>query len=78
MRSMGTKNEQAAQWLLNTLVTAVVRGGSNQPLSEQELDGALSMLQEIAPKDEIEAMLMSQIVTVHALISSPKFSLCGR
>jgi hypothetical protein len=78
MRSMGTKNEQAAQWLLNTLVTAVVRGGGNQPLSEQELDGALSMLQEIAPKDEIEAMLMSQIVTVHALISSPKFSLCGR
>jgi hypothetical protein len=70
MRSMGTKNEQAAQWLLNALINAAVPGGDNQPLSDQELNGALSMLQEIAPRDEIEAMLVSQMVTVHTLIST--------
>jgi hypothetical protein len=70
MRSMGTKNELAAQWLLNALINAAVPGGDNQPLSDQELNGALSMLQEIAPRDEIEAMLVSQMVTVHTLIST--------
>jgi hypothetical protein len=42
----------------------------NQLLSDLDLNGVLSMLREIAPKDEIEAMLMSQMITVHTLIST--------
>ena len=65
MRSMGTKNERAAEWLLNMLINAAVPGGGSQPLSELDLNGVLSMLQEIAPRDEIEAMLVSQMAATH-------------
>src|SRR5262245_5140829 len=33
MRSMGTNREEAARWLLNTLINAAVPGGS-QPINE--------------------------------------------
>jgi hypothetical protein len=76
MRWMGTKNEQAAQGLLNALTNAAVSGGSSRP-SEPDLNGALSMLQEIAPRDEIEAMLVSQVIATHAAIASQARMLHG-
>ena len=69
MRSMGTHNEHAASWLLNILINGAVSGGGTKPLSETELNGTVAMLQETAPKDEIESMLIGQMIVTHSLVA---------
>jgi hypothetical protein len=68
-QSMGTTNEGAARWLLDNLFNSMDSKAQSKTAVEQELNGALSMLQEIAPRDEIEAMLISQMIATHALIA---------
>jgi hypothetical protein len=69
MRSLGTKNEKAAQWLLDMLFNAAAPTTVSKSTIEGELNGALSLLQEIAPRDEIEAMLVSQMIVTHLMVA---------
>lgn len=70
MRSMGTRNESAVTWLLNVFLNGAVASiGSNQPMNESELCGAVAILQELAPRDEIESMLVGQMIATHSLVA---------
>ena len=69
MRSAGTRNEAAMYWLRSALIRGLSSGDSTQPPNETELSGAFAVLQEIAPKDEIEAMLVGQMIVTHSLFA---------
>jgi hypothetical protein len=76
-QSMGATNEVAARWLLEHLLNSMGSKGQSRAAVEQELNGALSMLEEIAPRDAIEAALVTQMVATHALIAAQARRLHG-
>ena len=72
-RSLGTYSVEAANWLLIKLGEAVAL--SKDGVNEEALNGALAMLHELKPRDEMEAMLIAQMVATHAEIANRTRSL---
>jgi hypothetical protein len=72
-RSLGTYSVEAANWLLIKLGEAVAL--SKDGLNEEALNGALAMLHELKPRDEMEAMLIAQMVATHSEIATRTRSL---
>lgn len=63
--ALGTTNGDLARVLSDQLLNAV-RPARNAPIDEGLANAALAAMHAIAPRDEIEAMLASQMVATHA------------
>jgi hypothetical protein len=67
-RAVGTYSAEAANWLLTKLGEAVAL--SRDGFNEEALNGALAMLHELKPRDEVESMLIAQMVATHSEIAN--------
>ena len=63
--ALGTTEDAFAEHLLCQLLVALQRGKEALP-AEATINGALAALHGIAPRDEVEAMLVTQMVATHA------------
>jgi hypothetical protein len=66
--SLGAHSIEAANWLLIKLGEAVALSGDG--FDSEALNGALAMLHELKPRDEMEAMLIAQMVATHSEIAT--------
>jgi hypothetical protein len=62
--AFGTQSAEAAEGCFWALVEAARRKGGDLP-TEDEINSALALLQGMEPRDEAEAMLVSQMVSIY-------------
>ena len=62
--ALGVADREAMDGILRQLVKASVNGGSPD---EVNLSFMISMVKSIRPRDAVEAMLVTQMVTVHVM-----------
>jgi hypothetical protein len=65
MNALGTTSVDLADRLVNQVLNAIHLQPPGQPVSEENLNAALAAVTGIGPKDEAEAMLVTQMVGVH-------------
>lgn len=67
MNAFGITSPDLAERLMMQIITATHLQSSNEPVAEGNLNAALAAVTGIAPRDEAEAMLATQMVSVHWL-----------
>jgi hypothetical protein len=67
MNAFGITDLDLAERLMMQIITATHLQSSNEPVAEANLNAALAAVTGIAPRDEAEAMLATQMVGVHWL-----------
>jgi hypothetical protein len=67
MNAFGTTSTDLAERLMMQIITATHIQPSGPPVSAETLNAALAAVTGIAPRDEAEAMLAAQMVSVHWL-----------
>jgi hypothetical protein len=65
MSAFGTVEPGFASLLLTGLINAACHGGQAQPPGSQEINRALAAVSGIGARDQIEAMLATQMVATH-------------
>ncbi len=65
MEAFGTTSQDFQSYSMEELLDAACRGGDGKPYSEKHMNGVLAAMYGIAPRDEIEGMLASQMVATH-------------
>jgi len=65
MEAFGTTSQDFQSYSMGELLDAACQGGTAKPYSEQHMNGVLAAMYGIAPRDEIEGMLASQMVATH-------------
>jgi hypothetical protein len=68
MNALGTVDLDLAECLLGQIINATHVQPPGVPISEKTLNAALAAVTGIAPRDEAEAMLATQMVSVHWLV----------
>jgi hypothetical protein len=67
MNAFGATSTDLAERLMMQIITATHLQSSGTPVSAETLNAALAAVTGIAPRDEAEAMLAAQMVSVHWL-----------
>jgi hypothetical protein len=67
MNAFGTTSNDLAERLMTQIITATHIQPPGTPISAETLNAALAAVTGIAPRDEAEAMLAAQMVSVHWL-----------
>jgi len=65
LESFGTTSLDLQSFIMEELLDTACRGGHENPYSEKHMNGVLAAMHGIAPQDEIEGMLASQMVATH-------------
>jgi hypothetical protein len=66
LAAFGTTSSDFCSRTLQELLEAGCRGTQSQPFTEVDVNGALAAMHGIAPRDEIEGMLATQMIAVHS------------
>ncbi len=63
--AFGTTSADLQSYLMLEMIDAACRGGIVKPYEESNVNGVIAAMHGIAPRDEIEGMLASQMVATH-------------
>lgn len=65
LTAFGTTSLEFKDYAMSELLDAACKGNKEVPYSGEQMNGVLAAMQGIAPRDEVEAMLASQMVATH-------------
>ena len=65
LATFGTTSPELQVYLMREVLDAACSGGKSRPYETADLNGIIAAMQGLAPRDEIESMLASQIIATH-------------